>query len=106
MKDQHPIGTDLSSLSDAQLLEYARAEIRSHAADIAKIVKLKTSTVEHGLYGYRWPAKSLGAGALSDVLMEASIILQSVRLGMSLEAAAGGMTLARGTRDMARRCRV
>jgi hypothetical protein len=74
----------------------ARAAVRSHAEEIAEIVNLSTTAVEHGLYGYRWPKRSLDANALSDVLTEASIILQSVRLGMSLEAAAGSMVIAHG----------
>jgi hypothetical protein len=52
----------------------------------------------NGLYGHRWPAKSLYATELCDVLDEASLILQAMRAGMSLEAAQGSVIVARGIR--------
>jgi hypothetical protein len=99
MKSQQLTDTsDLGSLTDAELMERGRAEIRSHASHIAKITGLRTAAVEHGLYGFHWPSKSLSANELCDVLMDASIVLHSLRLGMTLEVATGCMTAARNVR--------
>jgi hypothetical protein len=89
---------ETAALSDAELINAAIDTLKSVADDIAAITGAKPATVLHGLAGYRWPLKGLDAETLADVLEDARLLLHGVQFGMSLQAAAGAVALARGVK--------
>jgi hypothetical protein len=89
----------LAAMTDDELIAAGHAAIRSHAADIAAIVGKSRSSIEHGLYGYRWPRKSMSANDISEVLDDASMLLATVQAGMLFEAAVDNVSHARWMRN-------
>jgi hypothetical protein len=62
----------------------------------------RPAVVKKQLYADRWPPKSMDADQLSDVLQEASLLLQTLRVGMSPEAAVAVVASARRVREQYR----
>ncbi|HTX94007.1 MAG TPA: hypothetical protein VME67_03700 [Mycobacterium sp.] len=89
---------ETAALTDAELITAAIDTIKSVADDVAAITGAKPATVLHGLAGYRWPLKGLDAASLADILEDATLLLHGVQYGMSLQAAAGAVALARGVK--------